>query len=551
MLLTLLAWQLARRYDALERGGRFYLESEEMRRAIAFRMQTYVSALEQARGLFSGAHEVTRDDFRAYVHAMDLDARYPGALAIGFVKRVPAAERAAFETGMRRAGFPDFHVWPTSPGDAYPVVFIEPFDERNRRAFGFDMYSEPVRREAMDRAARGAAAAATPVLTIVQEKGERNPQPGFLIFVAAYRGAELVGFTYSPFRAGDLFRGVFSRDPLALDTMGYEVFDGTRPIREALMYASATAPSEPEQERLATIEVAGRLWTLRLFALPAFYAVHDGRTPLVVLLLGALVSGLVFYLLLANHRHALQLARLLAQERSAAAAAQSAVRTRDDVLAVVSHDLRNPVSSILLNARVLAQRLPSGDELGRRALGGIQRGAEGMRLLIGDLVDLVRIDSGLLVVEPKAEEAAGLVRDAVDLIAPIADARQLVVSVELPPDAPRVLCDRDRILQVFSNLLGNAVKFTPPGGKIGVLMEDLGDRVRFCVTDTGPGLSPEAREHAFERFWQGNPTSKGGTGLGLYIVRALVVAHGGEVTVKSTLGQGATFCFTIPKAAAE
>jgi signal transduction histidine kinase len=173
-----------------------------------------------------------------------------------------------------------------------------------------------------------------------------------------------------------------------------------------------------------------------------------------------------------------------------------------------------------------------------------------MRLLIGDLVDLVRIDSGLLVVEPRVEDASELVRDAVDLIAPLAQARQIALSVELLAGL-RVLGDRDRILQVFSNLLGNAVKFTPPGGKVSIRTEDLGDRARFCVIDTGPGLSDEARRHAFERFWQGGErTSKGGTGLGLYIVKAVVAAHGGEVSVESTPGQGATFWFTLPKTAA-
>jgi signal transduction histidine kinase len=550
MLLTLLAWQLAGRYDALERAARFRLESEEVRRAIAFRMEAYVSALQQARGLFAGPHEITREDFRAYVRNMDLDARYPGVLAVGFAKRVVPAQKAVLEEEKRREGFPEFHIWPRTEGDAYPIVFIEPFDERNRRAFGYDMYTDPVRREAMDRAARGAMAAATPTLRLVQETGERDTQRGFLIYVAAYRGAELIGFTYSPFRAGDLFRGIFSKDPLANQTIGYEVFDGPRRAPDALLYASAPAPPQPEHDGSATVEVAGRTWTLRLFATPAFYAAHAGRTPLAVLLVGALVSGLVFYVLLANHRHALQLARLLAQEHAAAAEAQTAVRTRDDVLAVVSHDLRNPVSSILLNARVLAQRVPADDELGRRALGGIQRGGEGMRLLIGDLVDLVRIDSGRLVVEPKAEDAAELIRDALDLITPLAQARELTVSVDLPPTVPRVLCDRDRILQVFSNLLGNAVKFTPPGGKVSIRMEDTDGRARFCVSDTGPGLSAEARQHAFERFWQGDPTKKGGTGLGLYIVKALVAAHGGDVSVESTPGQGATFCFTLPKASA-
>src|SRR5438874_11852603 len=110
MLLTLLAWQLAQRYDALERGARFHLESEEVRRAVAFRMEAYVSALQQARGLFGGAHEVTREEFRAYVRSMDLAARYPGALAVGFANRPPPAARPESVEDPRRPGFPAFTV---------------------------------------------------------------------------------------------------------------------------------------------------------------------------------------------------------------------------------------------------------------------------------------------------------------------------------------------------------------------------------------------------------------------------------------------------------
>ena len=174
------------------------------------------------------------------------------------------------------------------------------------------------------------------------------------------------------------------------------------------------------------------------------------------------------------------------------------------MLAVVSHDLRNPVSSILLSARLIEQHINPDDHPARRALAGLTRAAEGMRLLIGDLVDLVRIDSGQLVVHPEPEDSAALVREAVEFIAPLAAARHLALSVEIAGDAPRVLCDKDRILQVFSNLLGNAVKFTPPGGRVSVGVEDCTERARFSVSDNGPGLSPEHREHLFEP-WGGYP----------------------------------------------
>jgi signal transduction histidine kinase len=546
LLLTALAWQLARRYDALEREARFRMESEEVRRAIANRMQVYVTGLEQARGLFSASGLVTREEFRTYVQNMELDELYPGVLGVGFIARVRAGEKSAFERRVRSEGLPDFRIWPETQGDAYPVVFLEPFHEMNRRAVGYDMSSEPARREAMERAAQSGRAAATGQLTLVQERGEAHPQPGFLIVAPASRGREIVGFVYSPFRTGDLFRGIFA-NATVIDPIGFEVYDGPRPDPRSLLYASAPGQAPAGQERLARLEVAGRPWTVRLYAAAAFYRAHQGRTPLAVLLVGALVSALVFYLLLANQRHALQLSRLLAQEQSASAEAQRAVRSRDDVLAVASHDLRNPLTSILLSARMLERRV-AGDETAARALAGIQRAANGMRRLLADLVDLARIDSGRLSVAPRPEPAADLARDAVELIAPLAEARRIPLSVELPKDAPRVLGDRERLQQVFSNLLGNAVKFTPPGGSITVRLEDLGDRVRFVVADTGPGLSQDEREHAFDRFWQGQKARKEGTGLGLFIVKAIVTAHGGEVSVESSPGHGSTFLFTLPKA---
>jgi PAS domain S-box-containing protein len=225
--------------------------------------------------------------------------------------------------------------------------------------------------------------------------------------------------------------------------------------------------------------------------------------------------------------------------------AQEAVRDRDAVLGVVSHDLRNPLTAILLNADSMLST-PALDlpEWALDGLGMIVRSAEGMERLIRDLLDVARIEAGQLRVALEPHDPRSLVLDAADLFTPLAEERGVHL-VALPPDrAPLVRADRDRVVQVFSNLVGNALKFTPPDGivTLGAAAED--DTVRFWVRDSGPGIPESDFPRLFDRFWQATGRHDG-AGLGLPIAKGIVEAHGGHVWVESELGVGTTFHFTL------
>jgi PAS domain S-box-containing protein len=223
--------------------------------------------------------------------------------------------------------------------------------------------------------------------------------------------------------------------------------------------------------------------------------------------------------------------------------AQEAVRARDSVLGVVSHDLRNPLTSIFLNADSILQA-PDLPPWVLDGLGMIVRSAESMEHLIRDLLDVARIEAGQLRVSPRPHDPARLVLDAAELFTPLAEERGVHL-VAIPPEgAPSVRADRDRTLQVFSNLVGNALKLTPRDGMITLGAAGDGGGVRFWVRDTGPGIPESDFPHLFDRFWQGKGR-RDGAGLGLPIARGIVEAHGGRVWVESELGMGTTFHFTL------
>ena len=230
---------------------------------------------------------------------------------------------------------------------------------------------------------------------------------------------------------------------------------------------------------------------------------------------------------------------------------QQAVRARDELVAVVSHDLRNPMTIISMLCGMMQKAFSSdGTHSSRRissAIDTMQQASSRMNVLLEDLLDTSKIEAGRYTIAQQPLDVSQIFEEAYSLLAPLATDKSVELTFHAEPDL-KISADPERLFQVLSNLIGNAIKFTPAQGKIGVVAMSDGQQIVFSVRDSGRGISPEQLPHIFERYWTAKEHNATGTGLGLYISQGIIKAHGGQLLAESKLGEGSEFRFTVPKA---
>ena len=271
-----------------------------------------------------------------------------------------------------------------------------------------------------------------------------------------------------------------------------------------------------------------------------------------------IIGALVWYTTNASRRYDqrdLELAEELARRAALAVEnarlyheSEQATRSRDQMLGVVAHDLRNPLNTMLMAAELLADSAPPESMTHRHAT-IVRRAGERMNRLVQDLLDVKRMESGQLAIEPRRMSSHSLLVEAVETLRSLALSTSIDLVMEAAgDDPPPVLADPHRVQQVFSNLIGNAIKFTPRGGRVVLRCKPGQGAVQFEVRDTGPGIAAEHLPHIFGQFWQANRRDHRGIGLGLAIAKGIVEAHGGKIWVESEPGVGSSFFFTLPLA---
>lgn len=317
-ILTALAWHISDNAVRKRAAERFGFQSQDILSAIAGRMQEYEMVLRAGAGLFNASENVSREDWRKFSEELHLQRYFPGIQGVGFSLMVPAADKAGHVARVRAQGFPDYGIRPGGERPVYSsIVYLEPFDWRNQRAFGYDMYAEPIRRAAMERARDTGAPAVSGRVTLVQET-RQDLQYGFLMYMPVYRRgmpveaveqrrAALEGFVYSPFRVRDLMTGILGAGQGGID---FELYDGKAPSPESLLYKHAqnkeTRYRPPaggaRLEGLHDLTIAGRDWSLYVYARPGYLSAMEENQPLMVAVGGVMVDIMLFLVILSLGR---------------------------------------------------------------------------------------------------------------------------------------------------------------------------------------------------------------------------------------------------------
>ena len=567
LLLTGLAFLYVRHNVEAREHERFEEITLSTERAVDRRMQTYIDAMLDGRGLFAASESVTREEWNDYVAGSDLERRYPGIQAIAYAERVPLEGREAHERRVRGEGFPSYTLQPAGERYEYfPLVYVAPSKGDNRSLLGYDFYSGRVNRDAMEQAR-------DTKLPRASGKLEGAGMSGFLVYTPVYReGAPqattderreaLQGFIISVFRTDDLLEGIFGGQADA--QVDLEVFDGAEFTREGLLhdddgvlYAADSSYSAHFSE-IDTLEVAGRIWSLYFSTLPSFEPGWQSNLPLFVLLSGLAISLMLFGVtwMLVNSRiqaehvgHQLEAANRQLENTNrdleeTNRELEGANRELETFSYSVSHDLRSPLRSIEGFSQILLEDHAKGlDEEARGYLGRVRAASRRMALLIDDLLDLSRVTR------------SSLTRQTVNLSAL---AREMAAEIEKSQPDRRVrfviadgLAVRGdtRLLGVMlENLLGNAFKFTQKEKEatveFGAVTRNGG--VAYFVRDNGVGFDEAYATKLFGAFQRlHGPEEFEGTGIGLATVQRIVQRHGGTVWAEGEVGEGASFFFTL------
>ncbi|MBE7202115.1 MAG: CHASE domain-containing protein [Parafilimonas terrae] len=587
---TVLIWRAAKVRDRLT----FEHATEIVLRTVEDQFRTYTALLRGGAGLFAATRDsVTLAEFRAYVQRIEFQGLYPGILGFGFTPTMPASERERFAARADALGVAGFRVRPLTDNPMIsPVLFAEPPNPRNQAAIGFDVMSDPVRRDMVERARDTGLPAASARIQLVQEI-DANKQAGFLVAMPVYAGGAVppnladrrqrfLGFVFGAFRADDLFGSIVAAE--AAEDAAFAIYDGAAGETTLLHRSSrASTGGSGRLRREARLELGGRTWTV-LFqqrvsprqssALPEIWLVCGGGLFATALLTLAAFRQRRTQDEIRQFNASLE-ARVAERTRDLQAAAdrlreageerahmEEVLRQSQKMEAVgqltggLAHDFNNLLAGISGSLEMIETRVGQGRS---KDVGKYIAAAQGASKRAAALTHRLLAFSRRQTLAPKIIDPNTLVEGMLDLIqrtvGPSVEVRHVGAEGLWP-----VLADPSQLESALLNLCINARDAMPDGGRITIetgnrwidcrqaAAQDMpdGEYLSVCVTDTGTGMPPEVVARAFDPFFTTKPIGEG-TGLGLSMIYGFGKQSGGQVRINSTVGAGTTVSIFLPR----
>jgi signal transduction histidine kinase/CheY-like chemotaxis protein len=539
----------------------FALVCNEITTRISIRLSSHAQLLRSGASLFAASDSVTRKDWKIYNESSKSDENLPGIQGVGFSVIIKKEQLQQHIQQIRKEGFPEYTVRPEGDREIYtPIIYLEPFADRNLRAFGYDMYSEPIRRKAMEHACDYDIASLSGKVVLVQET-DQDLQAGTLMYVPVYqkemptntteeRRRALLGWVYSPYRMVDLMQGILGRRDLNdKNKIHLQIYDDDSISRNTLLFDSQSKDTMDRTDNSVetlTIPIIfnGKKWTLHFSKPNGPFAYFESKV-LVVLLSGFIISLLLFSLSLSllNTRFRAQ------QIKESEIKLRELNATKDKFFSIIGHDLKSPFNSVIGFSNLLVERIKNKDIEGIDEYANIVLKSSNKAMdLLQNLMEWSRSQTGRMEFNPEYIDLVSSINKIILLYVDIARQKSITIKNILPQKA-YVFADNAMISTVLRNLISNAIKFTMPGGKIIVSAIEKQDEILFSVSDNGVGISKNSIEKLFriDQSYSTTGTNKEtGTGLGLILCKEFVEKNLGKIWVESEEKKGSTFYFTLP-----
>jgi signal transduction histidine kinase len=541
----------------------FEFDSAELQNKMEARLRAHAQLLRSGVALFATTDSVTREQWNQFYQQSRIHQHMPGIQGFGYTMIISPEQLSRHVREIRESGFPEYTVWPEGERKQYTsIIYLEPFSGRNLRAFGYDMYSEDVRREAMTTARDSGFAALSGKVHLVQETLE-DIQPGTLMYSPVYRRgmptgtveerrAAIQGWVYSPYRINDLTEGILGNwDDPGTNRIHLRIYDNISQSDDALLFDSQRGEnSGPNTRPNLSVTLPVRFnsdeWIMVLTRDSEELTIFN-RNLLVVILGGIIISLLLFLLTLLLTR----MSRNMEQIKQLNTELENLNSDKNRFISILGHDLRNPFNSLLGFLEILKKdHQQLGKEKIELYLDHTSTVAKNTYGLLENLMEWSNTQSGNIQFKPEICNFRVICDEVHQQLHPVAEAKNILMH-SCSDEKTEIFADIHMIKTILRNLCTNAIKFSHEGGEVVIRAEQDTRQVKITVSDTGVGINPDLLPKLFnitQVYSTKGTSNETGTGLGLIICHELITIHGGKIWAESEAGKGSRFIFTLPSA---